>query len=145
LAKRWKIAAALWLAVFVVLGDGAVRGAHAANPECRGSKLAGAEGTPRQVRRLIWCVANKLPHVTARKAVAIADRETGLGRDEINDGSGACGIYQHYPAFVFSSRYADNYGRKRWGPGPNACLHDRVNIITSLTMVNRGGWGPWGG
>jgi len=121
--------------------------AQAANPECRGPKLAGAEGTPRQVKRLIWCVANKLPNVTARKAVAIARRETGLGQDELNDGSGACGIFQHYlrtgSERAFNGRYDTYYNHKRWGKSPRDCFHDRSNVIVSLTMVNRGGWGPW--
>lgn len=114
--------------------------AQARNPECR----FGIESV-RAVKATIRCVAAKLPRVGAPKAIAIARRETGLGQDEINDVSGACGIYQHYPRRVFKSRYREYYGHKRWGSAPNKCLHDRTNIIVSLTMVNRGGWGPWGG
>jgi len=131
------LAGVLFVAGLVVLQSA---NAQAKNPDCRG--LAGAEGSQRQVKRTIWCVANKLPHVSAHRAVRIADRETGLGQDEVNDGSGTCGIFQHQP-HLWSGRYRDFYGSKRWGPGPNRCLHDRVNIIVSLTMVNRGGWGPW--
>ena len=97
----------------------------------------------RAVRHTIRCVAWVLPHVTNKKAQAIAYRETKYGLDEVNDVSGACGIYQHNPPSVFGSRYHDYYVHKRWGTAPRKCLNDRTNIIVSLTMVNRGGWGPW--
>lgn len=99
--------------------------------------------THKNVKQTIWCVAKILVIPGGPgKAVRIADRETGLGDDEVNDISGACGIFQHNPASVFGSRY-NQYMQKRWKPAPRKCLNDRTNIIVSLTMVNRAGWGPW--
>jgi len=112
--------------------------AHAQNPECR----HGIE-SQRAVKQTIWCVANKLGIPGGPpKAVRIARRESGLGLDESNSYGGACGIFQHYPPSTFSSRY-QTYMQRRWLRAPNNCFNDRTNIIVSLTMVNRGGWGPW--
>lgn len=130
-----RVVLALWMSMFMVLGQAH---AEASNPECR----FGIE-SHEAVKKTIWCVAKRLGIPGGpRKAVRIADRETGLGDDEVNDSSGACGIYQHNPASVFGSRYDANM-QKRWKPAPRKCLHDRTNIIVSLTMVNRAGWGPW--
>lgn len=128
---------AVWLMLVSTLGLISLPAEAKPRTECR----FGVESV-RAVKHTIKCVAWQLPHVTYPKALSIAQRESGLGSDEINDDSGTCGIYQHQPHY-WNGRYHDFYVKKRWGPGPNKCLHDRTNIIVSLTMVNRSGWGPW--
>lgn len=125
------------LAATSLLWLGAPHLAEARNPECR----FGTE-TQRAVKRTIWCVALRLGVPGGpRKAVAIAERESGLGADELNPG-GACGVFQHYPASAFYDRY-EALMQRRWLTAPERCLNDRSNVIVSLTLVNRAGWSAW--
>lgn len=112
--------------------------AHAKNPECRFGL-----GT-RAMRRTIWCMVNKYPVPGGvRKALYIADRESGDVHTATNSSSGACGIYQHIPTY-WPGRYA-TYSPAKFGPMPSSCYNGRTNIIVTILMVQRSGWGPWGG
>jgi hypothetical protein len=48
------------------------------------------------------------------------------------------GIYQHMKRYWPNRAYA--YGFKGW-----SAFNARANIIVTMRMVHRDGWGPWGG
>jgi hypothetical protein len=90
----------------------------------------------RHVKRLIRCTVRRW-HVRggARKAIGVARRESGL-RPRAYNRAGYAGLFQQ------STRYwpgrARKYGFPRWSP-----FNGRANVIVSIRMVHRGGWGPW--
>ncbi len=90
-----------------------------------------------QVRRLIRCAANHW-HVPggASLALAIANRESKFHPNAYNP-SGCAGIYQHMLRY-WPGRAAE-YGFRGW-----SAFNARANIIVTMRMVNRSGWGPWG-
>lgn len=92
----------------------------------------------KQVKRLIICAEHRwsVPGGAA-KALAIADRESHYYPHAYNP-SGAEGIYQHMKS-LWPDR-AFTYGFKGW-----SAFDARANIIVTMRMVHRGGWGPWGG
>lgn len=140
--KVWKILAALWVAVFMVMGEGALR-AHAGevgsavtfNRECRYGLGVVA------MRKTVRCVADRLEHVATSTALAVAYRESKFYAHARNPSSGTCGIYQHQP-HLWPGRYRA-FSPPFWGRMPSSCYSGRANIIVSLSMVNRAGWGPW--
>jgi soluble lytic murein transglycosylase-like protein len=91
-----------------------------------------------QVKRLIKCAARHwdVPG-GAQKALAIAYRESRYDPNAYNS-SGAEGIYQHMRQY-WPGR-ARIYGFPRY-----SAFNGRANIIVTMRMVRRGGWGPWGG
>jgi len=91
-----------------------------------------------QVKGLIRCAARhwNVPG-GANKALAIAYRESRYDPHAYNS-SGAEGIYQHL------RRYWPGRARTYGFPGYSA-FNARANIIVTMRMVKRGGWGPWGG
>lgn len=126
------------LAVLALLATlGLTIPAHAANPECR-------FGTGHKaMRRTIWCVTNKLGTGGAfrRTALYVAARESGFYAGAVNGSSGAAGIYQHLPSY-WPGRYVA-YSPRRFAPMPASVFNGRTNIIVSMLMARRGGWGPW--
>ncbi len=92
----------------------------------------------KQVKRLVTCAANhwSVPGGPA-KARAIAFRESRFDPQAYNS-SGAMGIYQHMRTYWPNRAYS--YGFKGW-----SAFNARANIIVTMRMVHRGGWGPWGG
>ena len=90
----------------------------------------------REIKRLIHCTVRRW-HVPggARKAIYVARRESGLRPHAYNRG-GYKGLYQQ------STRYwpgrARQYGFPHW-----SAFNGRANVIVSIRMVHRGGWGPW--
>lgn len=111
--------------------------AEAKNPECR---FGIGE---RAMRQTIWCVAHKLGEDAAfrRTALYIASRESGFYAGATNPYSGAAGIYQHLPSY-WPGRYAAHSPR-RFSPMAPGVYSGRSNIIVSLLMASRNGWGPW--
>jgi hypothetical protein len=89
------------------------------------------------VRQLIRCAASHYG-VSVDKALDVADRESHFFPRAYNSWSCAKGIYQHLCTY-WPSR-ANTYGFHDW-PAFNA----RANILVTMRMVRRGGWGPWGG
>ena len=92
------------------------------------------------VKSIIRCSVQKYPvSGGVGKAFYIADRESHFHYWARNSSSGACGVYQHMP----------RYWPERWrtyGNGTvNDCYNGRSNVIVSIRMAHRGGWGPWGG
>lgn len=129
---------ALLIALMTGLLLGAmVMPAQAKNPECR-------FGTGnRAMRQTVWCVSHRLHETGAfrRTALYVAARESGFNAGATNSYSGACGIYQHIPHYWPGRFHA--FGAQRWGRMSPSCYNGRSNIIVSLTMAKRGGWGPW--
>ena len=91
-----------------------------------------------QVRRLIRCAANhwNVPG-GAGMALYIANRESKFHPTAYNP-SGCAGIYQHMLRY-WPGRAAA-YGFRGW-----SAFNARANIIVTMRMVERSGWGPWGG
>jgi hypothetical protein len=89
-----------------------------------------------QVKQLIRCAA-KYWHVPggAGTALAIADRESQF-RPRAYNPSGCAGIYQHMLRY-WPGR-ASIYGFPGW-----SAYNARANIIVTMRMVKRAGWGPW--
>ncbi len=90
-----------------------------------------------QIKQLIRCAAHywKVPG-GADTALAIADRESHFHPTAYNP-SGCAGIFQQMLRY-WPGR-ASAYGFAGW-----SAFNARANIIVSMRMVARGGWGPWG-
>lgn len=96
----------------------------------------------RAMRQTIWCLTRKYPVPGGhREAVYIAHRESRFQHNAWNASSGACGIYQHLSRY-WPGRYRQ-YVPDRLKPAPDNCRNGRTNIIVTVFMVRRGGWGPW--
>ncbi|HEY7282348.1 MAG TPA: hypothetical protein VID47_12230 [Actinomycetota bacterium] len=94
-----------------------------------------------QVKRTIRCAVAHYPVPGgADKAMHIAWRESRYDPYAVNPNGQYKGIYQQGTEW-WQSRY-HTYGfpylRDR-------ILNARTNIIVSIRMVHRDGWGPWGG
>lgn len=141
MTKGWKIAAAAWLAVFVVLGDGAVRGAHAEGAErygpaqraysCRYQSANERISWSRwEVRSTIACAAHQRG-VSASYMLAIAQRESGLQPWQRNP-SGACGLYQFMPLWWGSlPRLGGLHGVK----AAPSCANARTSALAAARVM----------
>ena len=131
--------AALFIAVILTVGSASI---SQAVPEGRRQVSARIcnfdwhKGTW-QVKQLISCAARywKVPG-GAHTALAIADRESHFHPNAYNP-SGCAGIFQQMLRY-WPGR-ASAYGFAGW-----SAFNARANIIVSMRMVARGGWGPWG-
>jgi hypothetical protein len=88
------------------------------------------------VKQLIRCAATHW-HVPggADTALEIADRESQF-RPRAYNSSGCAGIYQHMLRY-WPGRASD-FGFPGW-----SAFNARANIIVTIRMVKRFGWGPW--
>lgn len=111
--------------------------ADASNPECRFGLGR------RAMRKTVVCVSHKFGDVSTTHALYVANRESDFRARAYNSSSGASGIYQHLRVY-WDGRYRA-HTPPRWGRTPNNVFNGRTNIIVALTMVHKGGWGPWGG
>ena len=89
------------------------------------------------VKKLIRCAAFHFG-VSRDHALAIANRESNFRPHAYNTWSCAKGIYQHLCRY-WPGR-AKAYGFRDW-----SAYNARANIMVTMRMVRRGGWGPWGG
>ena len=91
-----------------------------------------------QVKQLIRCAAThwNVPG-GAGLALYIAGRESHYRPNAYNP-SGCAGIYQHMLRY-WPGRAAA-YGFRGW-----SAFNARANIIVTMRMVSRNGWGPWAG
>jgi hypothetical protein len=89
-----------------------------------------------QIKQLIRCAAEywNVPGGQST-ALAIADRESQFRPDAYNP-SGCAGIYQHL--LRYWPERASAYGFSGW-----SAFNARANIIVTMRMVARAGWGPW--
>ena len=90
-----------------------------------------------EMKHLIRCAARHWD-VNADKALSIAHRESLYDPDAHNSWSCAKGIYQHLCRYWPDRAY--DYGFKG-----RSAFNARANIIVTMKMVRRHGWGPWGG
>jgi hypothetical protein len=88
------------------------------------------------VKKLIRCAAHHYG-VSADKALYVARRESRFRPTAFNGYSCAKGIYQHLCRY-WPTR-ASTYGFNDW-----SAFNARANIMVTMRMVRRGGWGPWG-
>ena len=94
------------------------------------------EGRP-EVKHLIRCAARHYG-VSVDRAIYYARRESRFHPRAYNNWSCAKGIYQHLCRY-WPNR-ARTYGFNDW-----SAFNARANIIVTMRMVRRAGWGPWGG
>jgi hypothetical protein len=89
-----------------------------------------------QLKRLIRCAARRWPVSGGpHKALSVARCESRFDPRAYNSG-GYAGVFQQ------STRYwpsrATDYGFR-----DSSVYNGRANIIVSVRMAHRGGWGPW--
>jgi len=90
------------------------------------------------VKQLIRCAADhwNVPG-GVRMALYVANRESHYFPHAYNSYSGASGVYQHLSSYWPGRAHA--YGFKGY-----SAFNARANIIVTMRMVKRYGWGPWG-
>lgn len=93
----------------------------------------------RQVKRTIRCAVRRW-HVRGgvRKAMRIARRESGFEPRAYNPSGPYLGVYQHVRAYW--PRRA-----RQMGLGGKSAFNGRANVLVSIKMIHKHGWGPWGG
>lgn len=108
--------------------------------EIRFQRVQHGHWTPLEVRKTIraavrrWSVAGGV-----RKAFAVARCESGFYWRASNAGS-YLGVFQQ-SARYWSGRQ-NTYDSERWHLGERA-FNARANVVVSIRMAHRGGWGPW--
>jgi hypothetical protein len=112
---------------------------------CRfGSLERGPYWTPREVELTIRCAADRW-NVDVGTALAIAERESHLGARALNPYSKTCGVFQHVQnaEWGWAARVAKfNRQVPHANAGPS-CFNGRSNVLVSLWMMGRSGFGPW--
>lgn len=107
--------------------------------ECRYQYVDGRRGWSQwEVKLTIECASQKFS-VDTSTALYIADRESNFDQYATNPYSGACGPYQHLPAYFPERLRAVPQGLKPFG---GSCYNARDNVLAALWMA-RSGWGPW--
>lgn len=155
--KVWKILAVVWVAAFMVLGDGALR-AHASEAKLRPVQrlvlvryetLQAPHSTTLEVVRTIRAAAIRF-RVSQTTMRCIADRESNLDETAINHNGGpgdALGLFQHLRRY-WPGRVRDyNRAVGEWLKiKPHASPFGmRPNSLVTAWMMHRHGLGPWGG
>lgn len=135
--RRRVVAAALIGTTLLALPTGVSTEAAARESRIRRSfcRIDWRDGK-RQIKRLIRCSVRRW-HVRggARKAIRVARRESNF-RPRAYNPAGYKGVYQQ------STRYWRRRARKYGFPGWPA-YNARANVMVSIQMAHRGGWGPW--
>jgi hypothetical protein len=93
--------------------------------------------SPWHVKQLIRCAATHYG-LSPGKAVYVAWRESRFSPIAYNPSGRAAGIYQHL--LRYWPERAQEFGFRNW-----SVFNARANIIVTMRMVQRFGWGPWGG
>ncbi len=78
----------------------------------------------------------------AKKAICIAQAESGLNPKAVSESGEYVGLFQH-SADAWPDRYRE-WTRKAWELDERP-LNGRTNAIVTIRMVNANGWGPWAG
>jgi hypothetical protein len=96
-----------------------------------------------KMKRLIECATDRWEvRGGARRAICVADAESGLNPKATSSGGDFVGLFQHM-ADAWPDRF-DSWTRPRWNLNESA-LSGRSNTIVTIRMVNADGWGPWRG
>ena len=140
--RRFPAALALTAVLLIVPAASHAGAATPGAGYCRGSAQDLPDRLARgtfHVKKLIRCAEARwsVPG-GASKALAIANRESNFRPRAYNCYSGAAGIFQHLRRY-WPGR-ARTYGFRGW-----SAFNARANIMVTMRMVHRGGWGPWGG
>lgn len=91
------------------------------------------------IKRIIRCAARRWTVPGGPTfALAVARCESGFRPDAYGNGNG--GVYQHRLTY-WPGRY-DAYARDRWRLYPSV-YNGRTNVIVSIRMAHRQGWGAW--
>lgn len=101
--------------------------------------------------RILECAVHKWP-VSWSTAHYVAHRESGayMWPWARNTSSGACGVFQHIPSYwagrVMANVPAKWFGREHGWTTANMvrCTNARANILVTIHMAYKDGWGPWG-
>ena len=95
----------------------------------------------RNARRVVNCAFWHVAPRQIRKALAVADRESGFDAEAYNP-SGAMGLFQHMRRYWRGRAMALPLAlfphRRTVG-----AFDARANAWAAAIMVRRGGWGPW--
>ena len=93
------------------------------------------------IRNLIVCATRRwsVPGGTS-KALAVASCESGFRPDAYSNGN--AGVFQHRVPY-WPARYRDF--TQPWWRLADPARNGRTNVIVSVVMIHRGGWGPWEG
>jgi hypothetical protein len=109
--------------------------------ECRFRGLDHRMGwSTTEVQLTIRCAAPKFG-VSTETALQVAARESGYRAGAVNVTSGACGVFQFYPASTIGVRL--RAVPDHLGPFEGSCLNARDNVLAAMKLA-QGGWGPWG-
>jgi len=101
------------------------------------------ESVRSKMKRLIRCATDRWDvRGGSRRAICVADAESGLNPMAESANGDFVGLYQHM-ASAWPDRY-DTWTRRAWRLNANA-LSGRSNTIVTIRMVNANGWGPWRG
>ncbi|MEX2275822.1 MAG: hypothetical protein WEA10_09725 [Actinomycetota bacterium] len=93
----------------------------------------------RQVKRTIRCAVQRWRvRGGVRKAMSIARRESGFEPRAYNSAGPYLGVYQHVRRY-WSSR------ARQYGMAGKSAFNGRANVLVSIRMAHKHGWGPWGG
>jgi hypothetical protein len=90
---------------------------------------------PREVKQLIWCAAKRWPVPGGPlKAIDVARCESHFDPSAYSNGN--AGVYQQRVKY-WPGR-ARTYGFPGW-----SVFNGRANVIVSIRMAHRNGWGAW--
>jgi hypothetical protein len=115
---------------------------------CSFQGLDNGTWTTREVKRTITCTANRF-QVSVEKALYIANRESGYNEWAYNDGGcggwDCGGVFQHH--MLYWAGRADMFPdwQRWWRINSDCWCNPRIQALVTIKMVQRGGWGPWGG
>ncbi|MBI3647224.1 MAG: hypothetical protein HY240_00440 [Actinobacteria bacterium] len=91
---------------------------------------------PRQVKRLIRCAAHRWPVSGGPdKAVSVARCESRF-RPKAYNAAGYAGVFQQ--STYYWPKRSRKFGFPKW-----SAFNGRANIIVSIRMAHRHGWGAW--
>ena len=133
-ARRVVCCAALVVAILLSAPSAPAQAARRSTVAWSLCRIDWRDGT-REVKRLIRCATRKwrIPG-GATKALAVARCESGF--DPSAYGSGNAGVFQQ--AVPYWPGRAKEYGFPGW-----SVYNGRANVIVSIRMAHRDGWGAW--
>jgi len=110
--------------------------------ECRYQYLDGHRGwSTWEVKKTIVCATERWG-VSTSTALYVADRESNFGQYATNRYSGACGVFQHMPAYWPGRVATVASARPLLEPIGTSCYNARSNVLAAIWMA-RNGWGAW--
>lgn len=139
-----KLIACLAIATLFTIGPtwNAPAEAQGRNHYCRFQRADGRWGwSDYDVKVTIRCAARKYG-VSLDTALYIANRESNFDERALNRYSGCAGIYQHVQSYWAGRRATFLNLHPYWKLAPSV-FNPRSNVLVSIDMVRRGGWGPW--